>query len=313
MHLGPVIKYLSVFELVIFFVISGYLFYKHHEPSFLVFFKKKAKGLLVPYFVFSVLNILFFVFVEPTEQMGISDMLVTTLTFYGISVLWFFPALLLGETFWWGLNKKLRTGGGMLVATILMLAVGMLHSHMQPVDGSVWTSSEAMLICNKVLVVLMRGIVCLFFMGIGHCFGSLEEKWKSYKAWNYIMWLVLIGGILITGYVPVVNLRELVWESTLWWCVGAAFISVGIIFFFQKTKKLRLLPLEFIGKNTLLIMCTHLDFKIPIICMSFAEILVSISPRAKNYIYWGTLFVTLVIIEFVLVTSWNLIRKKRPF
>ncbi|MBQ7919856.1 MAG: acyltransferase family protein [Lachnospiraceae bacterium] len=310
MQLGPMIRFLSVFELVIFFVISGYLFYKHHESSFSVFLKKKVKGLLLPYFVFSVLNMLFFIFVEPTQQMGIPDMLVTTLSFYGISVLWFFPTLLLGETFWWGLHKKLKTGGGMLVATIMMFVVGVSHNYMLPVEASVWTSSEIALIGNKVFVVLMRGLVCLFFVGVGHCFGFLEEKWKGCRVWNYVMWLVLLGGIFITGCVPVVNLRELVWESTILWCISATLISVGIIFFFQKTIKLKLFPLEFIGKNTLLIMCTHLDFKVPIVCMSLAEILVSVSPRAKNYIYWGTLFIVLIIIEVILVIGWNLICKK---
>ena len=106
MQLGPFIRILSVFELVIFFIISGYLFEKRHEQNFLKFLKKKAMGLLIPYFIFSFLNILFFVFVEPTEQMTLPGMLTITFTFYGISVLWFFPTLFLGEIGWWLLHKK---------------------------------------------------------------------------------------------------------------------------------------------------------------------------------------------------------------
>ena len=310
MHLGPIIKYLSVFELVIFFVISGYLFYRHHEAAFGVFIKKKAKGLLLPYFVFSVLNILFFMFIEPTEQMGLPQMLLTTFTFYGISVLWFFPTLLLGEVCWWGLFRKCKLGGATFVSLLLMLFVGILHGYMQPVEGSLWVISPILMVCNKVLVVIMRGMVCVFFMAVGHFFGFIEEKWKNCRMWNSIMCLVLAIGAVLTAYVPMINLRELVWDSTLLWCGSASLFSVGIIFFFEKTMKLWLRPLEFIGKHSLVIMCTHLDFKVPMICMGLAEILVSLSPRAKNYIYWGTLFFSLILIEFILVTGWNIIRKK---
>ena len=175
MQLGPLIRVFSIFELVIFFVISGYLFQKHHEPVFSKFIKKKAKGLLIPYFAFSLLNILYFLFLEPVEQMTLPNMLATTLTFYGISVLWFFPTLFLGEIAWWFLYGKLRMKG-MLVATVLMIAAGFCHSYLQPADGSIWTSTLLLGICNKLLIVLVRGVICLFFIGIGHCFGYAEEK-----------------------------------------------------------------------------------------------------------------------------------------
>lgn len=310
MQLGPLIRILSIFELVIFFVISGYLFQKHHELSFFKFLKRKAKGLLVPYFIFSLLNILYFVFCEPTEQMTLPNMLITTLTFYGISVLWFFPTLFLGETAWWLLCKKLKLNG-IFVTAALMIAVSIFYGYLQPLEGSVWTSTLPLLICNKILIVLVRGIICLFFIGIGHCFGYAEEKWKMHRTWQPIMWLVLIGGCFLTKYVPAVDLRELALGRMGLWCVCAIMISLGILFFFQQSMKLPFGFFEIIGKNTMIIMCTHLDFKIPIYCMMCAEQLVAISPRAKNYVYWGTLFLTLVLIELVFIVGWNLIRKRK--
>lgn len=308
--LGPMIKFLSVFEMAIFFVVSGYLFHKHHEPVFCVFLKKKARGLLIPYFVFSLLNILFFLFIEPAEQMTLSNMSVITFTFYGISVLWFFPTLFIGEVIWWVLHKKLKPGFEMLAAAVLMLAVSILHTSMQPADGGIWTSSVLFVILNKVLIVLMRGIVCLFFIGIGHCMGCAEEKWKMQKTWDIIMWLSLLVGLILAYFVPSVNLRDLSWDKTGLWCLSASMISAGFIFFFRKTANMPLRILELIGKNSLIIMCTHLDFKIPVYCMMYAEELVAISPRAKDYVYWGTLFFTLILFEGILIVSWNFIRKK---
>lgn len=311
MGLGSAIRFLSVFEMPIFFVISGYLFYKHHEPVFLGFVKKRIKGLMVPYFIFSALNMLFFIFLEPAEQMSLTDMSVTTFTFYGISVLWFFPTLLIGESIWWMLYHKLKMGYGMFVSMLLMVMVGVLYKYVQPIEGSVWTSSLLFAILGKLCIVLLRGIVCQFFIGVGHCFGYVEAKLQSRRIWNVIMWTALFIGLFATCFVPAVNLRDLVWGKTGLWCLSAAMVSTGLIFFFQKTLTLPIRLLDVIGKNSLVIMCTHLDFKIPIYCMMCAEQLVAISSRAKNYIYWGTLFLTFVVIEGILIVGWNLIRRKR--
>ena len=123
------------------------------------------------------------------------------------------------------------------------------------------------------------------------------------------MWMILAAGCFLTKYVPMVDLRELGLEKIGMWSLCAIMISVGLIFLFQQTVKLPLGFMELIGKNTLLIMCTHLDFKVPIYCMMLAEQLVAISPRAKNYVYWGTLFLSLVAIEIIIIVVWNCVKK----
>jgi len=308
MNLGPLIRIFSVFELVIFFVISGYLFQKHPSADFGKFAKKKAKGLLIPYFVFSILNILFFLFVEPTEGITLSSMTITTLSFYGISVLWFFPTLFIGEIFWCFLYKKLNLKG-IWIAAALMVLVGVFYGYLQPFEGSLWTSSLLLSILGKLLIVFARGIICLFFVGIGHFFGYAEEKWNTHRFFKPILWIVLLLGFFLAKFVPAIDLRELGLNRVGLWSICAIMISLGLLFFFEQTMRLPLKFFEIIGQNTLIIMCTHLDFKLPIYCMMCAEQLVAISPRAKNYVYWGTLFLTLVLLEIVMVLGWKLIKK----
>ena len=308
MNLGPLIRIFSIFELVIFFVISGYLFQKSHSADFGRFVHKKAKGLLIPYFVFSILNMLFFLFIEPTEGMTFSSMTVTTLSFYGISVLWFLPTLFLGEIFWYFLYKKLNLKG-MAVAAVLMVAVGLFHNYLQPSADSVQTYTLFLSILYKLLIVLARGIICLFFIGIGHCFGYMEEKWSDSKFFSLALMLMLLTGFILTKFVPAIDLRELGLNRFGLWSICAGMISLGLLFLFKQTMRFPLRFLEIIGLNTLIIMCTHLDFKLPIYCMMCAEQLVAISPRAKNYVYWGTLFVTLIALEAIIVIGWRLIKR----
>ncbi len=309
MNLGSAISFLSIFELVIFFVISGYLFSKHHENSFTGFLKKKSKRLLIPYLVFSVLNILFFVFLEPVEGMTFFGMATDTLTFYGISVLWFFPALFFGEFLWWIVYKKFRLYGS-LIALVAFILMAISLPYLQLTEGTVWLSSPVLGIVGKLLIVLARSIICMFFICTGHLFGLLEERFSSKKAWKPAMWLTLALGLLLTRYVPMINLKGLLLDSIWIWCICATAISVGLLFLCAQTASLPLNIMDVIGKNSMLIMCTHLDFKVPIYCMMLAEYFVSISPRAKNYIYWGTLFAALVLIEGILIVVWNLVKKK---
>ena len=59
---NPIDRWISTFKLPIFFVISGYLLCRSKEMSTTspcAFIKKKAKVLLIPYFLFSLLTIIY--------------------------------------------------------------------------------------------------------------------------------------------------------------------------------------------------------------------------------------------------------------
>ena len=308
MRLGEIVRVLSVFELTVFFVISGYLFYKNPQPLFFPFVKKRFFRLLIPYFIFSLLNILFFVLIEHSQDMNLSNLLMLTFTFYGISVLWFFPTLFIGEILWWFLQKKLKPCSRIIVLFVIIVVACSIREYLIPTAVSLWAKSQVLYVFDQILIAFLRGVICMFFIGVGYGFGSAEEKWREHKLWSVIMWFMPLIGLCSAWYVPSVNLKDYVFQRPALWIASAMMISIGILFLAQQTKSISLNILDVIGKNSMIVMCTHLDFKIPIYCMMCAEQFVAISPHGKNYVYWGSLFASLVMIEVLVVWVWNIVK-----
>ena len=111
-HLGfaseSVLTWITSFHMPLFFILSGMLLSHTNSVTYSMkdFISKKAKALLTPYFTFSFLSILFSAILDfSTFTAYLPDALMQTFSFYGISVLWFLPALFFGETIFLWLRK----------------------------------------------------------------------------------------------------------------------------------------------------------------------------------------------------------------
>ena len=112
------------FHIPLFFFLSGMMFNREKYPSFWQFFKKRAKRLLIPYAVYSVLTwgvwVAFnMVFHRPVES--IWDPLLQTIIAKGSGgflvhnvALWFIPCLLAVELIYYALSRY-KVGGGIFV------------------------------------------------------------------------------------------------------------------------------------------------------------------------------------------------------
>ena len=95
--------FISSFHMPLFFIISGMLIALKNEDTknFNDSVLKKAKGILIPYVSFSI--IYFFIdimnlYLHKIDMNTFIENAISSATFYGVSVLWFLPALFIGET-----------------------------------------------------------------------------------------------------------------------------------------------------------------------------------------------------------------------
>ena len=120
-----VLTWVMSFHMPLFFILSGMLLSHTHadRQNMSTFLKKKARGILIPYFSFSALSILFSAILDNASFASyLPNALVQTFTLYGISVLWFLPALFLGETVF----LLIRKHASLPISGILYLAICLL-------------------------------------------------------------------------------------------------------------------------------------------------------------------------------------------
>lgn len=188
---------------------------------------------------------------------------------------------------------------GICIIFLAALVCG-FKNKMLVVEGSIWMSSMQMLILNYILVVFMRGIIALLFISIGYYSAILLKKICVSVKWMLVV-LFFISGTILSWHIPTVDVRYLQMSKPIFGIIAAVQLSIGILLFFQLTEKIPFGILEFSGKNSLVIMCTHLEFTIPQICIRIAEFFVAISDHGKNYVFWVVICMALMTIESICI------------
>lgn len=107
------LAWLSSFHMPLFFVISGMLLSHRQEEAHPLAQSacRKARSILLPYFTFSLIYLLIELIYSlwKHQELFLSDAVLQTVSFYGISVLWFLPALFAGELLFLLIRKKQDT------------------------------------------------------------------------------------------------------------------------------------------------------------------------------------------------------------
>ena len=107
------LTWLASFHMPLFFIVSGLLFaYKQSEQEpFGSYCRKRFCGMMIPYFWFSLIYIgvdYYYLYAHPEviDQAFINAAALQAVSLFGISVLWFLPAIFLGELCLYGLIRR---------------------------------------------------------------------------------------------------------------------------------------------------------------------------------------------------------------
>ncbi|MCR5788830.1 MAG: acyltransferase family protein [Lachnospiraceae bacterium] len=187
---SPYILYLCIwifsFHMPLFFIISGMLIRvrKDTEKDLKTLARKRFQGIMVPYYLFSLIYmgiVLYYYFVEKT--IPVSTIFVNlwyAVGLYGINVLWFLPALFLGELlFLWICSRFSGKKRVVLIAAITVIAYGLnLLLKSGTYDTAVGERFQ------ELCITLLRPVFACSFIGIGYALygwigGSLTDKTKE--------------------------------------------------------------------------------------------------------------------------------------
>ena len=255
------LKWISSFHMPLFFVIGGILAYEKREEGRPLFsaLAARARGTLVPYAAFTIMLLTMNTlehFLEPGALSGaqLARQYVDAATGYGIHILWFLPAYFTAGAIFLLLERGLRPVSRNLA--VLLLAVGAYGVTVifRLDQYAVTDLSLAGFAGMDLLITLLRGILAMPFLLMGWYLGAFYGRLPR-KAFPVLALLLIPGGILAL-HASVFDLHYLYVEP---WHYLAAFLScAGLTALMRALPAIR--PLAWLGRNSLVIMCTHAAF-----------------------------------------------------
>ena len=310
-----VVTWLASFHMPLFFIISGMLFYikQSQTEKFKEYFFKRFRGMMIPYFVFSAYNILLFYYQSArypdikTPEF-IKDSYLQAFSFYGISVLWFLPAIFFAELIFFGLMKKLPKWAVAVIVLVLSFIPAILKPQLDIfLPDTVATIGLRFL--RYLLYAILRIPTAVAFLGIGYSSGWLKgiisKKKPELKA--YIE--VLVGILLMALNAVIaftngrVDMHYVVQGNPVLFHIGAASATFGLLLIFKHMPKLKLL--NYLGANSLIVMLTHLDCQVVSYGLLFATKVDTFITHAKVYLYYFNMALFILVAELVIIYVMN--------
>ena len=255
------LKWISSFHMPLFFVIGGILAYEKREEGRPLFsaLAARARGTMVPYAAFTIMLLTMNTLehlLEPGALSGaqLARQYVDAATGYGIHILWFLPAYFAAGAIFLLLEKGFRPVSRNLA--VLLLAVGAYGvTVIFRLDQYAVTDLPLIGFAGMdLLITLLRGILAMPFLLMGWYLGAFYGRLPR-KAFPVLALLLIPGGILAL-HLSVFDLHYLYVEP---WHYLAAFLScAGLTALMRALPAIR--PLAWLGRNSLVIMCTHAAF-----------------------------------------------------
>ena len=187
---GPVRQIIYTFHMPLFFFISGYLL--NTDYAFGVFFKKRIKNILVPYFIFSLIMAIYLIFVN---KIGLTDVISSFALQKRYTVLWFLTALFFTEIYSYAAIKAIGLRASFVVSILIYIIANIILNDNIPtlpwnidviltapaffISGQIFRKKEDKLLGSKKYLIPMSIIMFALSCYVYIVFGSGIEFYHN--------------------------------------------------------------------------------------------------------------------------------------
>lgn len=234
---GKIVTWIYSFHMPLFFIIAGMLTKYKNKVDIKKTIISRIKGLLIPYFFFSLISIFIFSLMADFEKSVIKELFRVTILGIGIETLWFLPALFFSDIIFVLMKKIVKNDYVMGVIVAILFFV-----------SSFVTADNRML-----LKFFARGLIALTYMYIGYMLFEIVQK-KNIS--NKFLVGIFILQLFTSGLNGFVDLNNLVYNNKLLYLFNSVLGSYILI---EICKKIKSKFLIYLGKSSLIIMWLHLD------------------------------------------------------
>ena len=304
-----VLTWISSFHMPLFFVLSGILIRKKNEESkkFSELVKRKAKSILFPYLTFSIIYLLIDLvyLILKQDNRTIVDLQrsgIEAVTLYGMSVLWFLPALFFGEVAFL-LTRKHSNRRNTILITV---AMAVITSFGAPLFKEHYPVLQSMPIpwIGYFFTSILRGCFGYLFISAGYFVADyLNNKEKVSRKELFLCVMCLLLSVATGLSNQRVDLHTLVINQPIFFFLAALSGSAFVILICNNIKYSK--ALSYLGKNSLIIMVTHLDCKVMIVAINLSYFVKQYVPLAGQSVFYICLTFFVLGIELVIIYVMN--------
>ena len=295
-------NFICSFHLPLFFIITGILCEKYRSwqnKSLSELLKRKLKTLIYPYFIFSVITVLFYVFLYFILHKGtyqeISDIIMMTITFRGYGALWYLFVLFVAIMMFY-IFQKLKWNS--YIVLLLLIFGGSFLSYQFPM------LLDEFSIGNKLIsYYFTRWIIACSYIYIGYLSANILQWdiWKNKMICVATGLLMLILTFILCQFNGKVDLCVVCMNNPVLYYLFAVMGTFSVVLLCKGLEKVLNL-LIFAGKNSLIIMATHGDF-ITYVLVVVRKILIRFSVSGVWEV--GITFLLLLFVEIMIVLVIN--------
>ena len=324
---NPVDSWMSSFKISVFYVVTGYLYSYTQTPikrNFGEFSKRLFETLLIPYLWFSLFGSLFKAACVLLRHEGLTEALLmlmrclaNTLVLKGINSLWFIPTTIIGALVFYGLLHAPK-GIQLTYAIFGPFAVSIARQTVLASETLTGTYVYWLVIlAGKLIPVVGKGLMAAWFMGTGYLWQTAcpahNRNNTSKELWAGIA--LCIVNICLSrlnhGAVDINLLRE---GSRPWLFYASGVVgSFGLLLLLKSVCSTHATHwLEYLGKNSFVIMATQTVFGLRDIAYAGWDSLVPI-PTAVSFEYIFECFMALLVLVLLEYAAVEIINSHFPF
>lgn len=311
-----ILTFICAFHMPLFFIVSGMLIaYKNEiSSSYKDVFHRKLKSIIIPYLCFSICYTLIDVLSVYFNQISLNDLkvnLACTGSFAGSGPLWFLPTLFICEVVFHALLKKAGEKPGIIINLIISLTGFLIWHFFEPVYTASKSDLTKYFLLNFVYVII-RSMICLMFLSLSYILFKLATeaadnnvlKNKAVQMISGVIMLIICA--ILSAFNTNIDIHNMDYGNIVLFLLNAFYGSVGLILLCRSLPEIRVLNIiRFWGKNSLIIMATHLNFYILFLGNVIAYKLNPYITHAKEYVLLFNIMLVTMIVETLLIFMIN--------
>lgn len=315
-YIKPFCVYIFSFHMPMFFILSGILLAIKNDDrkDIKEIAKRRFRGLMIPYFWFSVyiiLNILYYMFVTKTVPLSTLTLnLWYFVSCYGMNVLWFLPALFLGEILFIHIRQKLKDEKKIITSIVIICAViFVISSLLVKVNQEVIIYKRL----REAATIVIRPFLVCGFIAVGYYARKACENVEFLRKYfiepkknengkvtkgikiSYILMgtFLMLVCLAFMGVNNGIDFRTMAFRNVFFFLLCALSGSFGLIIICKGLPRSRFLC--YLGRGSLIFMATHSwDFLLPH-AIWMAMLVNQYVTRARGYVSYLVIVVTITL------------------
>ena len=241
--------YISIFNVHLFFIISGYLLKKNKEKytkkNIKEIIKSKFKKLMIPYIIYGIMNIIGNYIISSNNVPELKNNIILFITLFGVGAMWFLPALCIGEVGLIILTHSDKSINKIFYIILINLVFSISYYIFK--ENYSW---------NLVFWIITRFIISFDFIVIGYYLYDIINNIREYK--KYIILILLILTYSLANFNGKISLWRVDFGKSIFLAIVLSIcICILLIIIFRDILNRDYKVLLWINKNSILILCTH--------------------------------------------------------